>query len=93
MDGWTRLSLGGELDLAAADALRRRLDALQADNRHVRLDLSRLGFLDSAGAHVILDAVDGRRELRWRVEVEPEISRQARRFFDLLESAGWKITR
>jgi anti-anti-sigma factor len=91
-DGWTRLTLGGELDLAAADTIRRRLEELRAANRHVRLDLSQLQFIDSSGAHVLLDAVDGSRKLRWRVEVEPEVSPQVRRFFALLESAGWNIS-
>jgi anti-anti-sigma factor len=51
--------LHGEMDLAAADLLAKVLDnQLAAGRRFVRLDLSRLEFLDGAGLDVLINAHD-----------------------------------
>ncbi len=86
--GWVRLVVTGELDVWTALTFRRRWRALQAANRPMRLDLSELEFIDSAGARAVLDAVDASREGTWRVEVEPGLSEQASRYFELLKAAG-----
>jgi anti-anti-sigma factor len=86
--GRARLCVSGELDLATVLTFRRRLRALMATNTHVRVDLSHLDFIDSAGAHALDDAiVDSRRGGR-HIEVDPNMSHQARRFFDLTKAAG-----
>jgi anti-anti-sigma factor len=86
--GWARLVVSGELDLSTALTFRRRLRALKAENRHVSVDLSRVEFIDCAGAHALNDAVADARQGSWRVEVAPAMSDQARRLFDLLTAAG-----
>ena len=53
-DGGMRLTLRGELDLAAAPALARALS--ETEQLRVVLDLSQVSFIDSAGVRVILDA-------------------------------------
>lgn len=51
------LVLGGELDLESASALERELlDAERLVPRRVVLDLAELGFLDSTGIHLLIDA-------------------------------------
>jgi anti-anti-sigma factor len=86
--GWARLAVIGELDISTALTFRRRLRALRAANTPVYLDLSQVEFIDSAGAHAVLDALTASRHGTWRVEVEPHVSDQARRYFDLLRAAG-----
>ena len=46
----------GELDLATAPELERALREAQSQARLVVLDLRELAFMDSAGAHVIIEA-------------------------------------
>lgn len=86
--GWARLRITGELDVSTALTFRRRLRALRAANTSVYLDLSQLEFIDIAGARAVLDAVAASREGMWCVQVEPRVSDQARRFFDLMNAAG-----
>jgi anti-anti-sigma factor len=86
--GWARLLVTGELDVATALTFRRRLRALKAKNTHVCVDLSQLEFIDSAGAHALNDAITQSQEGDWRVEVAPSMSVQAKRFFDLMTAAG-----
>ena len=89
--GWVRLVVTGELDVWTALTFRRRWRTLQAANQPVRLDLSQLDFIDSAGARAVLDAVDASREGNWRVEVEPELSEPAKRYFALMRAAGLRV--
>ncbi len=86
--GWVRLVVTGELDVWTALTFRRRWRALEAANQPTRLDLSQLDFIDSAGARAVLDAVDASRQGTWRVEIEPALSEQASRYFELLKVAG-----
>lgn len=86
--GWARLLVTGELDASTALTFRRRLRALRATNTHVCVDLSQLEFIDCAGAHALTDAITQSQEGDWRVEVAPNVSVQARRFFDLITAAG-----
>jgi anti-anti-sigma factor len=55
--GWVRLALNGELDIATARRLRERLHELKEAGSDVRLDLSQLQFMDSAGAHALAEAL------------------------------------
>jgi anti-sigma B factor antagonist len=50
------VDLAGELDLAASAELARTLRKTQARSTLVVLDLRELTFMDTAGAHVIIDA-------------------------------------
>ena len=54
--GTTTLTLHGELDIATAPHLVKRLGALAAEDRPVRADLSGLTFVDCAGARPLLGA-------------------------------------
>jgi anti-anti-sigma factor len=86
--GWARLLVAGELDASTALTLRRRLRALKATNTNVCVDLSQLEFVDRAGARALADAVTQAQEGDWSVEVDPNISVQAKRFFDVITAAG-----
>jgi anti-anti-sigma factor len=88
---WTHLALSGELDLASARRLRERVRQLKEAGSHVRLDLSQLQFIDSAGAHALAEALVASRADHWRFEVEPTMSRQVRRFIDVAKAVGWNI--
>jgi anti-sigma B factor antagonist len=56
-DGYTVVSLGGELDVATAPPLRSRLDALVADGRsRLVLDVGALEFVDASGLGVLVHA-------------------------------------
>lgn len=83
-DGWVRLILTGELDLATAPRLENRLRQLQAENRAVRVDLSELEFMDSTGLHLFLHARDHARRTGWQLEVQGDLSPQVRRLFRLM---------
>jgi anti-anti-sigma factor len=69
-DGVVRLALVGELDLAVADQLLGRLEMLLGDTTHVRLDLSRLEFIDSRGLYALMRCVVMGREADGRLVVE-----------------------
>jgi anti-anti-sigma factor len=86
--GWARLVCHGELDVSTALTFRRRLRTLKAADTHVCVDLSQLEFIDCAGARALNDVLADARCGSWCVEVDPTMSHQARRFFDLLTAAG-----
>lgn len=86
--GWARLVVSGELDISTALTFRRRIRALKAANTHVCVDLSQLEFIDCAGARALDDAIVQGEEGQWHVEVDPNMSIQARRFFDLITATG-----
>lgn len=86
--GWARLLVSGELDASTALTFRRRLRTLRATNTHVCVDLSQVDFIDCAGAHALSDAITQSQEGDWRVVVAPNMSSQARRFFDLMPATG-----
>lgn len=85
---WARLSVTGELDLLTAQSLRHRVRALASTNTNVSVDLSHVDFIDSAGIRALDGAIADARHGGWRVEVEPNMSHQARRIFDLVKAAG-----
>jgi anti-anti-sigma factor len=80
-----RLGLIGELDIAGADRLRYRLEALAERRRPVRLDLRRLQFIDSSGLRELVRAVSDARRDGWVLELDPTLSPQVSQVIDLLE--------
>lgn len=81
--GWLRLTLSGELDLAAAPVLDARLNELQAEHVAVRLDLSKLQFIDSSGLQIILRSITDARGNGWDVSIDPHRSPVVQRLFEL----------
>jgi anti-sigma B factor antagonist len=74
----TWVTLDGQLDLAAAPNLERRLDALPLARTDVRLDLSELSFIDSAGLSVLLRLANRAEDHGRRVTLvrpRPEVAR------------------
>jgi anti-anti-sigma factor len=78
-EGCLRLMLVGELDLATGPRLEEHLRRLAEDKVTVRLDLSRLDFIDSTGLHLLIRAIQDSRRDGWALEVEPEVSQPVRR--------------
>jgi anti-anti-sigma factor len=74
VDETLRLTLLGELDIGSADTLTARLAELKTDQRPVRLDLSKLVFIDSAGIQAVLVALTDARWHGWHLEVAREVS-------------------
>ena len=85
-DGVARLRLIGDLDLAVADHLVTRLRVLVDRGTRVRIDVSRLEFIDSRGMHALIRAVVlGREAGGEAVEIDREVTANVRH---TLESAG-----
>lgn len=82
--GSVRLRLLGMLDLGSARVLEEKLIELRACKLHVRLDLSKLEFMDSTGLQVLIQAVQDARTDGRRLEVQSELAPQVRRLFDLV---------
>lgn len=77
-----RLSIEGDLDLATAPAVAQRLDQLQAEKIDVRLDLSKVRFVDSTGIRVLLTTVyHALDDSRWKFEVERTLDPVVRKTF------------
>ena len=83
-DGWVRLSLLGELDHASALGLEGQLSELKKSREPARLDLSRLEFIDSSGVRILVVGVRDARRENWQLEIEPKLSWQVQRVFDVL---------
>lgn len=83
-DGYTRLSLRGELDQASAALLEQRLQALKASGQPARIDLSGLEFIDSSGVRTLILSVRDAGADGWIVEVHRELSWQVQHVFDAL---------
>ena len=81
--GAVQLALLGELDLAVAPTLTERLNELRASRAAVRLDLSRLEFMDSTGLGTVLTAVLDARRDGWSLEVERALGRAVKRIVDV----------
>ncbi len=79
-DGVIVLRLRGDLDLASADSVAERLDALSAAGEAVLLDLDSLAFMDSSGLRVVLQAAETSRTSGWRFTLTPG-SEQVRNLF------------
>lgn len=74
VDGTVRLGLVGDLDMSVAHTLPKRLEEIKTTGHSVRLDLSRLRFIDSSGVQALLVAVTDARWTGWQLDVAPEIS-------------------
>ena len=77
-----RLSLTDELDIATTPVLEERLTRLRASP--VRLDLSKLEFIDSTGLHLLVRMVGEARMKRWRLQVEPDVAPQVMHLLKLM---------
>jgi anti-anti-sigma factor len=82
--GQLRLSLQGELDFGSSRVLDDRLTSLRAKRRAVRLDLSKLEFIDSTGLHLLIRAFGDARTNGWQLKMEPGVSHTVRRLFKLV---------
>lgn len=74
-EGVVRLELAGELDLATRGTLERRLLELSFSPTPVRVDLSRLEFIDASGINALLRATAGRARLELGTEPAPQVCR------------------
>ncbi len=84
MDGCLRLSLIGELDRWSVPALDERLTRARVMKSPVRLDLSRLQFIDSSGLHFLIRAIGDARITRWQLRIEQEVNAQVISLFKLV---------
>jgi anti-anti-sigma factor len=87
--GTVLLQLLGELDLAVAPTLIVRLAALRETAAAVRLDLSRLQFMDSTGLGAVLSAVLDARRDGWALDVDPVLARPVRRIIEVSGVSGY----
>lgn len=88
-DGVARLTIEGEFDITMADAVSVRLAQFASHRTPVRIDLSHVDFIDSSGLRAVLVAVrSGREHGNAPVVIDPKVSRQVRRLFDLVGLSG-----
>ncbi len=83
------LALSGELDVVSAPELERCLnEVLAEDHARVKLDLSELAFVDSAGMSVLIKAKQDA-ESNGRTLVLGRPTEQVNRVFALVGLADW----
>jgi anti-anti-sigma factor len=95
LNGLTWVTLDGQLDIATARALQREMGRVELATTELRLDLSRLSFVDSTGLSVLLGLANRAEEHGRRVVLvspRPEVARLLRlvdvvRRFDMIEAA------
>jgi anti-sigma B factor antagonist len=87
-DGWLRVTLIGELDLAVTGRLHARLEHLSRSGQPVRLDLSQLQFIDCGGVGAIAGALSDARAGGWELEVDRAVSPIVSRLAELDEIAS-----
>jgi anti-anti-sigma factor len=78
------LSVTGELDLASVPILEARLASLRDTKAPVRLDFSKLEFIDSTGLHLLIGTVGDAEVRGWRVEIERDVAPEVLRLFRLV---------
>jgi anti-anti-sigma factor len=83
-DGQRRLALTGQLDMAAVPVLEARLDELRDARAAVRLDLSKLEFIDSSGLHLLVRWIGDARRDGWNLEIDRDVAPAVRRLFELV---------
>lgn len=86
--GSTRLTVQGELDLETAPRFEARLRALRAKKDVVRLDLSKLEFMDAFGLRAVRRALRDRRAGISTLEVDPKLSPEVSRVLGLAGCTG-----
>jgi anti-sigma B factor antagonist len=61
----------GEVDLSSVDVLRRPLAAAREDGVATLVDLTEIGFMDSSGLHLVLDAALDADKDGWSLSFRP----------------------
>lgn len=84
--GVLRVAVNGELDLHTGPALADRLRNLSGDPLLVRLDLSKVDFIDSTGIQVLIRAVEEAREESWDFRVDPSLTPHVRRALTIVRA-------
>ncbi|MBV8431407.1 MAG: STAS domain-containing protein [Solirubrobacterales bacterium] len=94
-DGAVLLILSGELDIAVAELLTRRIHELATARQVIRLDLSQLEFVDSTGLRALIGAVMESERDGFELEIDTEVSGQVQRLIDLAGVADklWPLGR
>lgn len=87
LNGFVRLHVSGELDLATACYLDESLVRLQQEAATVIVDLGDLTFMDAVGLRIFVEAAKRARSTRG-VLVIVNSSRPARRLFELTSTAN-----
>jgi anti-anti-sigma factor len=82
-DGRRVVSPHGEVDIATAPQLARRLSELQEVGAATVLDLSRVSFMDSSGIGILVRAVTAARDIGWDFQVDPNAQPQVERVIQL----------
>jgi anti-anti-sigma factor len=82
-DRTATIEVAGELDIVSSPALERALEHALLAGRSVRLDLSRVDFIDVTGAEIILRA-----SARGRVAIAGSVPAELTRVLTLLETSG-----
>ena len=72
--GRTRVTLFGELDLDASPRFERRMAALRKSTAGIRLDLSRLDFMDCSGYRAVVGVLSDHRRGLSPLELDPHVS-------------------
>jgi anti-anti-sigma factor len=80
----TRLSLSGDLDMQSVPELEHRLARLRAARTPVRLDLSKLSFIDSTGLHLLVRTVGDARLKGWGLEIDSDVAPDVMRVLRLV---------
>lgn len=83
-EDWLQLSLLGELDRFSTPLLESRLASLRATKSPVRLNLSKLEFIDSTGIHLLIQTIGDARMKRWSFEIERDVSPPVMRLLKLV---------
>lgn len=83
-DGVLRLSLMGELDRWSAPILEDRLARLRVVRTPVRLDLSKLEFIDSTGIRLLIQSVGDARIKGWQFRIDKDLAPQVQSVFRLV---------
>jgi anti-sigma B factor antagonist len=86
-EGVVRLTVEGELDLATRTAFERHLHELTSRRVAVRLDLSKVEFIDASGLSVLIGAFSEARRQASRLELDPDLAPQVSR---VLTFAGFE---
>lgn len=81
---WLRLTLTGELDRFSTPVLEDRLAPLRVARSPVRLDLSKLAFIDSTGIHLLIQTIGDARMKGWDFALDRDISRPVLRLLKLV---------
>lgn len=84
-----RLALVGELDVAVVEQLAGRLRELRRGGYTVRLDLSRLEFIDSTGIRELINEISDSRRDGWHLEIGDELTDQVARVIDLVGARSY----